>query len=285
MTEWKPLQGVDADALIEIRLQAHNAVQWINRAARGLSKAQPDDSHTNMGWSDKLQALLSHPLGTTGVQLGLAVDRMALVVVSGESLKTQIEISGKTDAQLCDWMESALKEMGEDAGDAMKAPLPYDIPDHRVQKGGTYSLDGLADAAGEMARWVGNADFALSQYAKRHMSIGLGPSPTRCWPHHFDIATLTYLEEGDPETVRSIGVGLSPGDSAYRLPYFYVNPWPTNTLGDLPDLQSLGRWHTEGFISIVLTSDDLQAADDQALAVTNYLEEATRVCLKLLEGA
>jgi hypothetical protein len=72
----------------------------------------------------------------------------------------------------------------------------------------------------------------------------------RCWPHHYDIATLFALDDGDPETARSVGIGLSPGDSAYAEPYLYCNPWPVPD-GALPTAPGPLRWHTEGFTSLV----------------------------------
>ena len=57
-----------------------------------------------------------------------------------------------------------------------------------------------------------------------------------CWPHHFDIATLVKLEDGQPANARSIGVGVSPGDEYYAQPYVYVSPWPRFDAGKLPDL-------------------------------------------------
>lgn len=49
--------------------------------------------------------------------------------------------------------------------------------------------------------------------------VVLSPEP-RCWPHHFDLAVLFSLEAGDPETARSIVVGVSPGDASFNMPYF-----------------------------------------------------------------
>ena len=46
-------------------------------------------------------------------------------------------------------------------------------------------------------------------------------SPVRCWPHHFDIATLLTIAPG-----QTIGVGLEPGDGYYDEPYWYVNQYP-----------------------------------------------------------
>ena len=41
-----------------------------------------------------------------------------------------------------------------------------------------------------------------------------------------------------------IGVGLSPGDTYYAEPYWYVSPYPYPGLEDLPVLDGSGFWHT-----------------------------------------
>ena len=77
--------------------------------------------------------------------------------------------------------------------------------------------------------WL-SAGFGLAAQCPGSFANGLpkdlrpGPSPVRCWPHHFDIATCVALESGDPERERGIGTGLSPGDGTYGQPYFHVNP-------------------------------------------------------------
>ncbi len=61
------------------------------------------------------------------------------------------------------------------------------------------------------------------------------PSAVRCWPHHFNIATYVFLETGNPETARGVGVGMSPGDEGYGERYFYINGWPHLDASKLPD--------------------------------------------------
>jgi hypothetical protein len=62
----------------------------------------------------------------------------------------------------------------------------------------------------------------------------VGPGAVRCWPHHFDIATLLSLGRGDPEGAAAIGIGMSPGDAYYPQPHFYISPWPAPPADALP---------------------------------------------------
>ena len=109
-----------------------------------------------------------------------------------------------------------------------------------------------------------------------------GASPVRCWPHHFDIATLISLEGGDPEHARSIGVGLSPGDESYAEPYFYVSPWPYPESDRLDDIAPIGRWHTAGFVAYVVIGSEFAGGFDGGAAVASAVDAAIARCRDLL---
>jgi hypothetical protein len=96
----------------------------------------------------------------------------------------------------------------------------------------------------------------------------------RCWPHHFDIATYVSLEAGDPETARAMGVGMSPGDESYDQPYFYVNPWPHLDSSELPDPPAPGHWHTDGYVGLIATAEEVLSQSDDALDLSRFLENA-----------
>ena len=68
-------------------------------------------------------------------------------------------------------------------------------------------------------------------------------TPVRCWPHHFDIATLLNIGQ---ENLQSIGIGLSPGDSNNREPYFYVTMWPYPDVEEV-SFSELLQWKVELF--------------------------------------
>ena len=128
-------------------------------------------------------------------------------------------------------------------GRPLEQPLerPEGLPEHPVATGAPFHLAGSA-APAELERYYAGADRLLRGLRE----LNPGASPVRCWPHHFDLATLILLDpDADAETARSIGVGLSPGDAARPEPYFYVLPWPRPT-GDLPALDG-GAWNTGGW--------------------------------------
>ena len=109
----------------------------------------------------------------------------------------------------------------------------------------------------------------------------------RCWPHHFDLATLVSVPGGAPGDARTIGVGLSPGDGSYAEPYFYVTPWPSPDSPALPELPAGADWHRTGWFGAVLTAtaifhDAGGSPPTRARMVREFLDVASRASRVLL---
>src|SRR6266404_6382113 len=192
-SDWMPLRDIDQRRLSEARLQAHYAVQWLARAARAYDPPQPDDEHTNLGWDGALDGFTTHPL-KDGAWLSLKITDLTLALHVGEG-RTQVQsfsLDGRSDAQARQWLSEQLGAQGLDAH-ALDAPSPYEMPAHAVSQGAAYGPAGLADALAELAAWFGNARHSLDSIQRQMMGRKLAASPLRCWPHHFDLATLTKL--------------------------------------------------------------------------------------------
>ena len=259
---WDALGRIPPTALVEARLQAHHAVQWVTRAACANIMPMPGDTHTNLGWKQKHAALLSHDLQRAGndrLRVGLIIASLTLIVVRDDTIAAQFPLDGKTNAQAGAWLD------GFAAGVGLALPggatLPYTIPAHPVGESRPYSGAVLRDEYAALARWFASADEILTDI-RAGFPAGTA-SPVRCWPHHFDIATLYTLGDGDAETAPAVGVGLSPGDSAYAEPYFYVSPWPRPAAERLPPLPAPADWHTGEFVAAVLTGTSLVALPDR----------------------
>lgn len=265
-TGWRPLRGVDRGQLRESRLQAHYAMQWLARAARATIPARPDDAHTNLGWDDRLDGFTTHAL-RDGVRLGLKIANLALVVLDTGGTAT-LRLDGQRDAEARAWLGARIAALGfEPAG--LDAPAPYTIPEHAAAKGAAYAVGERADAFIELAAWFANADGALDGVRAAMAGSGFAASPVRCWPHHFDIATLATVDEK-----RSVNAGLSPGDASYDEPYFYVNPYPYPDAAKLPPLPPLGHWHTRGFTAAIAPATRILAAHDRQAESIAFLRAA-----------
>ncbi len=277
---WKSLGNISPRQLAPARLQTHRAVQWVTRAARASLEAASDDSHSSLGWDETLGGLVSYDIPTKAgsLQIGMRFSDLALTIGDNGKVNETIPLHAATDKDAGERLASKLRDAGLRSD--MTAPLPYTLEDAPPDLVEPYNAEATAEGRIELSKWYSNAAALLEhlhdelkEASDEHANI----STVRCWPHHYDIAMLVMLDDGDPETARSVGVGLSPGDTTYPFPYFYVNPWPYPSMKPLPAAPAPGHWHTDGFMSIVMESPDILVADEQAVTVRGFLESAFRL--------
>jgi hypothetical protein len=169
-------------------------------------------------------------------------------------------LDGLRLADVMEWAEGEIRSRGLDPA-ALRKPLHFSIPPHPVAEGGRFAWHGRESEFSELA-----GHYVLASESLEDLRSRLNGSEVRCWPHHFDIATLIDLGEG-----RSVGAGMSPGDEGNSQPYFYVNVWPYPKPEKLPPLP-VGRWNTEGWTGAVLTGRD---------GVRDFLQSATSILISL----
>jgi hypothetical protein len=220
---YERLGSVAPTGLVAARIQLHWAAQLAAAVGNRLLPARPDDSHSSLEWLRDGGVLAGEPT-PTGPRLrsALRVADLTLLLLdgSGEELDGWA-LDGRTLTAAVGWLNDAVaRALGNPPANPLTLRRYDGMPDHAVAaSGGVFDVG--ADALAELARWYANADRTLRAIASSR-SDG---SPVRCWPHHFDIATLLTLE-GSGEEARTIGVGMSPGDGSYAEPYWYVNAWP-----------------------------------------------------------
>jgi hypothetical protein len=272
---WRPIGiEIDPQVVVDARVQLHHAVSVVSSAARALLDPRPDYSHTALGWDEARGGLFTEPLpGDLHVGLIFADRRL---VLSGPKGDADFHLAARTRAQAFEWVARGLSaRLG---GHLSLAPDPdYALPEHAVAGGAPFSMDpGAAAAFGVI---FSNIAAALRPFTERP-----GASPLRCWPHHFDMATLITLDEGaDPEAARSVNVGLSMGDAGFPFPYLYVTPWPAPPTDGLPALP-VGDWNTEGWVGARLTFDKVLAGtpEEQRDRVVGFLGAASDAARGLL---
>jgi hypothetical protein len=281
-SDWMPLRGIDQRRLSEARLQAHYAVQWLGRAARAYVPPQPDDEHTNLGWDGALDGFTTHPL-KDGAWLSLKITDLTLALHVGEG-RTQVQsfsLDSRSDAQARLWLSEQLGARGLDAH-ALDAPSPYEMPAHAISQGAAYGPGGLSDALAELAAWFANATLLIGSIQRQMIGRKLAASPARCWPHHFDLATLTTLPARSPDATRYVGAGLSPGDEYYDEPYVYVSVYPEPDPAALTSLPTLGHWHLRDFVAAVATAHKILAAKNPQAETDEFLRAAVDGAIKIL---
>ncbi|MEO7086735.1 MAG: hypothetical protein ABI442_15185 [Gemmatimonadaceae bacterium] len=248
-----PLDAALASKLTDARLQTHHAAQFA--AAIGISYVPPqfDDSHTNLGWISELGALTSHMVASERpFHLGVRVADLTLLLVGEEfAVADSLPLHGRTIAAAAEWIRSHVTARGADAS-RFTLDKHYSIPMHAVAHGTAFDTGNRA-AFDQLSRWFASASEILNGVRESHDG-----KTVRCWPHHFDIATVLDVGAG-----ATIGIGMEPGDTYYDEPYYYAikHPQPASPPGVM--LAGKGHWHEHEWIGAVLSGSNVNAADQR----------------------
>jgi hypothetical protein len=276
---WRLLGRADPDRLVDARLQLHWAAQVVASIGYTFVEEMPAWAHLSLTFED---GRLVSEMASREPSFRAALDPATLEIVlfdgEGEIIESATA-NNRTLAEAYLWLESAVGRFLDEPV-AFKRP-DHDLPTHTISSNGRFALR-PGKHFHELSSWYHNAKLAIGRVVADFDHA----SPIRCWPHHFDLASLVSLDpDVDPEHARSFGVGLSPGDAGTDQPYFYVTPWPYPAATDLPPLASGGTWHTLGWTGAILKADRIVehgTSDAQLAAVEAFLRSATTACNDLL---
>lgn len=259
---WVPVDPSQAGALADARAQLHHCAQFVSGFGISYLPQARDDSHTSMGWDARRGALVSAPY--QGVSVALRLADLTLLVVRDGMADASIPAHALPIRTLFERVRVALVAAGLDSTRYSLA-RHFEIPAHPVADGASFNA---ADSASfsALAAWYGDAALILEDVRRARDG-----SEVRCWPHHFDIATLITVGEG-----RTTGAGLSPGDVYYDEPYFYVNAYPAPPKDALAaTLLGQGRWHTLEWLGAVLRGSDVsEDGDSQRAQMRDFVASA-----------
>jgi hypothetical protein len=254
-------------------------VQLLSRAAECILDHREDGTHASLTWVADACALFTQPSTRYGkpLRVGLELQALAIAIEWDGEIVWRESLDGRTFKEAGDRLVQALAQQGVD-GAHFFDPLAYEMDPHPVAAGAPFALADHAEGLMALGAWYANAASALEHALGAHGARQ--PSPMRIWPHHFDMASIFFLDEGDPETARSVNTGFSPGDGSIPEPYFYVTPYPTPAR--LPNLPAPGAWHTEGFTAAVLRCAEVLSAPAPQDDVHGFLERALEASLESL---
>jgi hypothetical protein len=85
------------------------------------------------------------------------------------------------------------------------------------------------------------------------------------WPDGFDFSIESFINESNAQ----IGVGVSPGDDRYELPYLYVNPYPFRE-NIVHQPLPIGKWHTTGWNGVKVEWNELETKKEQDFSSEIY---------------
>jgi hypothetical protein len=285
-TSWQILDTLfNTQDFTEARLQLHYGIQFIAAVGSALAEPLPDFSHTSLNWDSDLDMFVGAPI-MTARPFRVALDPMLLTLSlldkQGETISV-LPLHQKTLVEGIAWLKGEVSQLGADASKIELLSYPEDFPDHAIAHGASFNAEQAAAERQELSR-----DYANTQLVLQEMVAGVeDASPIHIWPHHFDMATLIFMpiqKRGEPIT---IGVGLSPGDTNYAEPYWYVSPYPYPAPENLPLLDGEGFWHTQEWLGGVLPASRLtqDSGEAQVKQVKSFLQSAIHASKQLLQAS
>ncbi len=277
---WTRLGAVAPSDLTNATLELHWAIQIIAAAGQNFAEPREDDSHRGMTWNASQREFMGEPFaGAYPFRVGLRPADLTLQLHDRtDDPLASLPLSGKTLEGGYEWLMSGLANYMGKLPDIGRPD--FDLPTHPVQKGAPFS-EGRQNELGTLSALYESAAALLGEIVDGHESA----SVVRCWPHHFDIATLVTVEQKeDSETWKTIGIGMAPTGGYPVGWYWYVTPWPYPDPDILPALDGPGGWHTEGWVGQVLSGEEVVAAEEgfREAVVRKFVDVSVDAALSLL---
>jgi hypothetical protein len=189
--KWTPIGSISPENLVAAREELHQAVQLIAAAGKYLIPERPDDSQTSMTWNDQLLALTGEVIGAgeSTLQIGLRMADVALLIIKSDvTISNELPLKGNTLVSTLEWMKNQINDSGIDSS-GVSLQLHYDLPAHSLKDGSSFLITN-AEEYKEVALYFSNASHVL----KAVSNMIPNASEVRCWPHHFDLATLITID-------------------------------------------------------------------------------------------
>jgi hypothetical protein len=272
-----------AQDLTESRLQLHYAIQFIAATGQALIKPQPDDGQSSLRWNLELKAFVGGLIpATKSFQVAIEpVSLTSLILDNQGQILATFPLNKKTMREGLDWHKSEIAKLGVDANRINKITFlsypPNDFPIHAIADGASFDVT-QQEGRKQLADF-----YSLTHLILQDLVTTIeGALPIRIWPHHFDIATLISLPGKKNGEWMSIGVGMSPGDTSYHEPYWYVSPYPYPTTMNFL-INGIGFWHTKDWFGAVLKASQLSGEKDMSTQVRAFLDSAVRASQVLLK--
>lgn len=276
---------INPQDLTESRLQLHYAVQYIAATGAALAEPLPDYSHTSFVWNPVLEAFVGSTIRVAQpFQIALEPVSLTLILIDRQNdAIASLPLHGKTMLEGLNWLQQAISKLGADASKIVFLDYPPDdFPNHPLAHGA------LFDASQALAlRELVDYYITTQRLLQTIVTTNENASAIRIWPHHFDIATLITLPGTKNENPLTVGVGLSPGDTSYPEPYWYVSPYPYPDIANLPILDGQAFWHTQHWVGAVLQASRFTEnanAENRQQQVAAFLHSALKASITLLQS-
>ncbi len=265
--------------LTEAWREAHYAAQAAAEVGKSWGEAHADDSHSSFAWFRDAdgRGLEGVPAaGKRTYRARLKFEGLELSLGDGHGRTIgDFSLPGHTMAEAMEWIDRiATQELGERAQAAKPAP---DLPSHALASGGAFRDD--PDGFNDLADLYDATAQLIEKLRAQEGRFGEG----RCWPHHFDLATLAEFDGG----AKTIGVGLTPPDSVEGAGYWYVSPWAKEGVEGSPSYPALadGRWvdRGDGLKMAVLPVTELSGESERSQRLAGFVAAGVNACMGVLD--
>src|SRR4051812_47140454 len=122
MSGWKSLGSVDAQHLVNARLQLHWATQIAAAVGKQLLPPQPDSSQQSFEWVERSGALAQGTVtAARPFRAALKLAELTLSLLDGTGAPiAELPLSGRTIDEAYDWLTAELEKL---LGRALREPL------------------------------------------------------------------------------------------------------------------------------------------------------------------
>jgi hypothetical protein len=234
---------------------------------RALAAPHPYWWHVSLKLEDELlwtDAIEHAALGDRDLRISMDLNAHEIGVEAGGDRVRAFALAGKPPAStLAGWIKEVLADLGIEA----------ELDPGQVRNDEPREYD--PQAAGH---FLAALKIAHQAQAQVKASLQGETGPIQLWPHNFDQAFEWFspkmvVQERGEKTTQSpaqINFGFAPGDSSYRDPYFYSNPWPFDPALKSYPLASGARWFENGFSGTLLPYDSLAGQPGVIRALVEY---------------
>ena len=270
------------DRLTHAWREAHYAAQVAAELGKSWGEEQGDDGHSSFLWfrGEDGRGIEGVPAVKKKYVARLKLEGLELSIFDKGRTVADFTLAGHTLADAMAWMdETCTRELGERRQAARPAP---DLPEHGVAGGDRFTDD--PDGFNDLADLYDATHLVIEKLRGLVPAFGAG----RCWPHHFDYATLGVLATDDAGAMsKTIGIGITPPDALDTDGYWYVSPWSRDGVSGSPEYPALdaGRWvdRGDGISMAVLPVTALSGEDGRAHTLATFVSQAFNACAGALD--
>ncbi|GAB4232398.1 MAG: hypothetical protein Tsb0034_05160 [Ekhidna sp.] len=269
------IKNVKTELLVSTRKALHQAVQLVAAFPRNVLPHDETDESASLIWNSGAMAFESQPYASPlgAIKVGLSVPNFELYIHSYGEEYSKLGLEGISVNNGLRWLKNELGRLGVEKAEEINLNLPYEIEDYNYDQPLVADIQCLYVLSTMYQLTKDVLDLCVKRWTEAYA--------IRCWPHHFDLATLIPLAKSEKgELTKSMGIGLSPGDDSLTEPYFYINRWPNMKEEELRGINlKSGYWNTSGWTGAVLTFQELSEMAGHA-QVLEFVDEVSQVLTK-----